>query len=807
MRPGSVSPAEVRLYMEDRYSGTRHSVGGAGLRPAVLRRKVHGVTYPRLWGELPPYAAPAPALVRLMHETLAMDACMVALEAATTFALRTDTAASASSSSPAVRRAYAWSRAGSNNSSGSSSNSNGSSERVILKDEGRREELEKVFGVYCAVLGAGACEEVLRSLFFSLRTLLVTFRREVFSASTPYCQEVTTAVVRLGARGGSSGAVRGLCASTLSNMVRLDQEETRNCTRMKLMSTVAVSEVLGDGARDTARLRALLDAVVGHLARTPLRAEMHALQRRLLAVISDSARVQRHAADPETRAELYHRLSAGFADSPDLRLTWLGNLARLHAAGDSLEQAAQTKVVMAALVGKYLAAVRTFPVAVDDAAWARVCPRIAPEVAVPPRDALRAVRDDVCTGPLFSERGFARLLADAVDLLRRSANYEQCVETYHLLLQLPRATHDYAAQAPIYAALQQLCSQLAAEATDAARVQPNYYRVAFYGRAFGDLDGRQYVYKETAFVRIADFSARFRAQYADTNFVLLPNTKAVDRAALDPEKNYIQLGAVQPFFGDDERRILLENAGVHFGGADDGSDNGNEDSKKGGKDSNSGGDDDDDDDGNDSEIGNSSSNSVTTPTANLAYTNAVNTFVMEMPFTKSGKAQGDVADQWLRRIYFTVDGAFPFLQKRLRVAREEARDVPPVRNAIDLIADRVLALQAELARRTVNTKALQILLHGVLLAAVNVGPLEIGRVFLDPARRAALSPPPSAADVRELARLMRTLVAKVAAALDANERALDAEQRPLHDEFVNAFASFSDAVAKLCNDALSSLEK
>ena len=189
-------------------------------------------------------------------------------------------------------------------------------------------------------------------------------------------------------------------------------------------------------------------------------------------------------------------------------------------------------------------------------------------------------------------------------------------------------------------------------------------------------------------------------------------------------------------------------------------------------------------------------------TSNMAYTNAVSQFVMEMPFTKSGKAQGDVADQWLKRIYFTVGGAFPFMLKRLPVTRQETRDVPPVRNAIDLIADRVLALQAELNRKTVNTKALQILLHGVLLAAVNVGPLEIGRVFLDRERRAALSPQPSAADIQELATLMRALVVKVDAALVANERNLDAEQKPLHDEFVNAFATFSETVANLCNDAL-----
>ena len=34
--------------------------------------------------------------------------------------------------------------------------------------------------------------------------------------------------------------------------------------------------------------------------------------------------------DPERTAELYYQISKGFVDSPDLRVTWLENLANFH---------------------------------------------------------------------------------------------------------------------------------------------------------------------------------------------------------------------------------------------------------------------------------------------------------------------------------------------------------------------------------------------------------------------------------------------------------------------------------------------
>jgi len=172
-----------------------------------------------------------------------------------------------------------------------------------------------------------------------------------------------------------------------------------------------------------------------------------------------------------------------------------------------------------------------------------------------------------------------------------------------------------------------------------------------------------------------------------------------------------------------------------------------------------------------------------------------------MPFTKSGKAQGDVADQWLKKIRLHTNGAFPYMLKRLCVSKQEQTDVPPVRNAIDLISDRVTALQMELNGKTINTKTLLSLLHGALLAAVNVGPLAIGRVFIDSASRAKLDPKPTSADIQELCSLMTSLDTTLNSALSAVEGEIDPEQKPLLDELWNAHRTFSEEVSTLVSNA------
>ena len=45
----------------------------------------------------------------------------------------------------------------------------------------------------------------------------------------------------------------------------------------------------------------------------------------------------------------------------------------------------------------------------------------------------------------------------------------------------------------------------------------------------------------------------------------------------------------------------------------------------------------------------------------------IDAFIFEIPFTKSGKAHGEMADQYKRKTILVVEAAFPHLKKRLKV--------------------------------------------------------------------------------------------------------------------------------------------
>lgn len=59
--------------------------------------------------------------------------------------------------------------------------------------------------------------------------------------------------------------------------------------------------------------------------------QVEELTQRLKAILQDNDLIiQTNTSDPELIADLYHRISQSYAHSPDLRVTWLENLAKFH---------------------------------------------------------------------------------------------------------------------------------------------------------------------------------------------------------------------------------------------------------------------------------------------------------------------------------------------------------------------------------------------------------------------------------------------------------------------------------------------
>uniref|UniRef100_A0ACB8EM78 Dedicator of cytokinesis protein 7 n=1 Tax=Sphaerodactylus townsendi TaxID=933632 RepID=A0ACB8EM78_9SAUR len=79
-----------------------------------------------------------------------------------------------------------------------------------------------------------------------------------------------------------------------------------------------------------------------------------------------------------------------------------------------------------------------------------------------------------------------------------------------------------------------------------------YFRVGFYGSRFGDLDEQEFVYKEPSITKLAEISHRLEEFYAerfgDEVVEIIKDSNPVHKNKLDPNKAYIQLTYVEPFF-------------------------------------------------------------------------------------------------------------------------------------------------------------------------------------------------------------------------------------------------------------------
>eukprot|EP01102_Stenamoeba_stenopodia_P022451 TRINITY_DN9354_c0_g1_i1.p1 TRINITY_DN9354_c0_g1~~TRINITY_DN9354_c0_g1_i1.p1 ORF type:complete len:288 (+),score=78.59 TRINITY_DN9354_c0_g1_i1:71-865(+) len=177
-------------------------------------------------------------------------------------------------------------------------------------------------------------------------------------------------------------------------------------------------------------------------------------------------------------------------------------------------------------------------------------------------------------------------------------------------------------------------------------------------------------------VRLADISERLCKQYKEKfgaeNIIQLGNT--IDKSQLEPTKGYLQIVYVEPYLTAEEQ-----------------------------------------------------AKRTATPWDRRFN---ITRFVFETPFTPSGKAHGDTAEQWKRKTILTAELPFPFVVKRLLVVNKEEVELSPIENATEVITNRIRAMKTELTAIPPNSKTLQIVLQGSVLPQVNAGPLEFARVFL-----------------------------------------------------------------------------
>jgi hypothetical protein len=388
--------------------------------------------------------------------------------------------------------------------------------------------LERVLALLVNLLERPQSLRFLESLFASLRAFLSRFRSRLFSENSSVLYALCREVLRYA--NTASAHTRALATSLLFLLMLRNYEEMGQFGRIYTQATTALSQLITEGAMsDDTYIRhafnslteyalfvystATIAIIPAERARNEARhcylkagfaRQVQELSGTLTKILRDTIEVTelKQKADSEMMAELYFRIAQGYVHTPDLRVTWLNELARFHYSETNFTEAALCHIHICALVLEYLKQNCDYRLSVrEDELFHRMCPGLA-EIA-------DQEEEGACQSDVFSEAGLLAELNLALDHLEKAGAFEYAIELYGLQMAIYQRNRSYKELAACHKQLNRLYTLISA-VDDTVRLENEFFRVGFYGRAFGRLDGKQFIYKEPKFTHLFDFTEKVR---------------------------------------------------------------------------------------------------------------------------------------------------------------------------------------------------------------------------------------------------------------------------------------------------------
>ena len=376
-------------------------------------------------------------------------------------------------------------------------------------------------------------------------------------------------------------------------------------------------------------------------------------------------------------------------------------------------------------------------------------------------------------------------------LFSQAELFHFCASILELVIPVYKSRRSFSQLAKSHTSLTSIYeSILDQEASPIPFVDATYYRVGFYGDKFGKLDSKEYIYREPRDVRLGDIMEKlshiYEAKMGGTHTLhIIPDSRQVDAEDLQPGVCYLQITAVDPVMeGEDLGSRRERTFPALFGGS--------------------------------------------------AYARVFNRFLFDTPFTKNGKNQGGLEDQWRRRTVLQTEGSFPALVNRLLVTKSESLEFSPVENAIGMIETRTAALRNELEEprssegdQLPRLQSLQRILQGSVAVQVpvitfiyiiiilqyvthlkcfaylqvNSGVLSICTAFLsgEPATRLRSQ------ELQQLIAALLEFMAVCKRAIRVHLRLIGEEDQDFHSQLVNGFQSLTAELSHYIPAILSEL--
>ncbi|KAJ5076990.1 dedicator of cytokinesis dock [Anaeramoeba ignava] len=593
--------------------------------------------------------------------------------------------------------------------------------------------LKNLFLTMIKLFETNQSDTVVLALFASARLFVRLYRDSVFAQNNSLLQTLFHKTFAKTISPSKSVRCRANAFAFL--LIKTNFKHSRNISKSEINSIIALSKLVGDPAKfqDDLSIRSAFLIMQQYASKEKLgKGQFNLLVKKhseeLTSILRDGAKLAKCQHDPEMTAELYLKIADGYKKAPDLRLTWLESLKNFNTKHENNMEAFVNGIHMCALVGEYLRTTRPECdwIAQGALTFENIARSCAEELF--PRDVVDIQR--LAHSPSFTTRWLELLLVSISDLANRSGFYEAKFRTDKLVMQIYEQRLDWNSLASLHSDLQKVFQNLAAESAN--NIQNRgfgaFYRVAFYGDFFADLDPNQFIYREPDFTHLFTLAEKLTKQYERSfgtgNVEIIQKSQDVDPKKLQPNRAYLQITSVEPYFSDEENIPRVSRFQRSF---------------------------------------------------NLSK------FFFETPFTKSGKPHGNINEQYLTKTILSCRGTFPYLIKRLPIINKKQSTLSPIQTSTDNMKKKNIQIQSILDSSLKNINELQSLLNGTCLASVNVGPAEIAKVFLTNPRDFPSD------DVKMLISEFRLFFLNLNLLLKEHERLANDDARPFHEAVVNGF--------------------
>ncbi|UYV65251.1 DOCK6 [Cordylochernes scorpioides] len=355
-------------------------------------------------------------------------------------------------------------------------------------------------------------------------------------------------------------------------------------------------------------------------------------------------------------------------------------------------------------------------------------------------DILSPDEEGVCTGKYFTEPGLVGLLEQGANSFNLVSGvsvvgmYEAMNQLYKILIPIAEANRDYKKLSNIHAKLHEAFTKI--DQLAGKRVFGTYFRVGFYGYKFGDLENQEFVYKEPTLTKLPEISHRLENFYLERfgpEYVeMIKDSNPVDVSKLHPEKAYIQITYVEPYFDMYELRERKDIFQKNYN---------------------------------------------------------IRRFVYATPFTPDGRAHGELQDQYKRKTILTTANSFPYIKTRILVVEKDQVELSPIEVAIEDIQKKTAELGSATTQDPADPKILQMVLQGCIGTTVNQGPVEVAVVFLSDLLDGSRSPTPLQ---NKLRLCFKDFSAKCSSALKKNRTLIGPEQKDYQKELERNYQRFTE---------------